>query len=134
MPNKPHVPTEKTRKQVQVLVAAGIPEIVIGKILGLCNDIKSISDNTLRKYYADEIEYGTQVVIGNVAGKVYEAAMSGNMAAAFFLLKTRGGWRETNRTELTGPDGKPIETKADTSKLEEAFDRLEKKIASGAGK
>jgi hypothetical protein len=36
-------------------------------------------------------------------------AISGqHPAATFFWLKTRAGWRETDRLEHTGPNGQPV--------------------------
>lgn len=34
----------------------------------------------------------------------------GSIAAAIFWANTRCGWKETNVTELTGPDGRPVQT------------------------
>ncbi len=44
----------------------------------------------------------------------YEAGLSENgCAGSIFALKNMG-WKDTNRTELTGPDGKPIQHEAIT--------------------
>ncbi len=34
-----------------------------------------------------------------------------------FWMKTQAGWRETNRTELTGKDGKPLPQPANTATM-----------------
>ncbi len=39
-----------------------------------------------------------------------------------FFLKTQAGWRETNRTELTGADGKPIEHSVSQKPIREYTD------------
>ena len=47
----------------------------------------------------------------NMAGnKLLSKVRRGNLGAICFYLKTQAGYRETNRTELTGADGGPIET------------------------
>jgi len=47
-----------------------------------------------------------------VADNLYNIATNpdhkSSAAAAMFWMKTRLGWRETNRTEVTGPDGQPL--------------------------
>ena len=44
-----------------------------------------------------------------VGGRLMSLIKEGNSAATIFWLKAKCGWRETNRTELTGVDGKPIQ-------------------------
>lgn len=44
-----------------------------------------------------------------VGGRLMSLIKKGNAAATIFWLKAKCGWRETNRTELTGIDGKPIQ-------------------------
>lgn len=60
---------------------------------------------------SDPLKRGRAVALTNVAKSLYQQATSGNMAAICFYLKTRGGkrWREKDRVEVTGKDGKPIE-------------------------
>jgi len=53
---------------------------------------------------------GKAKAIYDVASGLLETAKKGNLTARMFYLKTQAGWREANRTELTGPDGKPIQT------------------------
>jgi hypothetical protein len=36
--------------------------------------------------------------------------MSGNVSAQIFWLKAQGGWREADRLEITGADGKDLLT------------------------
>ncbi len=43
-----------------------------------------------------------------LAGVAYDIAMEGDVKMLIFLLKTRLGWRETNRLEVTGNDGAPV--------------------------
>ncbi|MGQ4834762.1 MAG: hypothetical protein ACP6IS_12830 [Candidatus Asgardarchaeia archaeon] len=52
---------------------------------------------------------GKAKAIYDVASGLLETAKKGNLTARMFYLKTQAGWREANRTELTGPNGKPIQ-------------------------
>jgi hypothetical protein len=93
-----HEPTASTRKQVSSMSMAGIRQEVIA-------DIIDIDPKTLRKYYRKELDHATAKVITSVAGKLYEQCMGGNTSAMMFLLKTRGGWRESDQEQQK--DGSP---------------------------
>jgi hypothetical protein len=67
-----------------------------------------INGQTLRKAFKAELKDGETVVMSAVKGKLVQKAMNGDNACMFFLLKTRGGWRETNNHQLLGRDGQPI--------------------------
>ena len=89
-----HVPTEEQRATVTELVAAGVPVAAIGRIIKL-------SERTLYRHYADELKAGREVANGRVALTAYRLALSGDCpAATFFWLKTRAGWRETQRLQV----------------------------------
>jgi hypothetical protein len=107
-----HCPTAETREIVENMALCGSytqPEIAA--------QLK-ISDETLRKYYREELDK-RRIVLARVGKTVVQAALEGNIIAAMFVCKTQLGWRETNRTELTGADGGPIETKKiDTPEFE----------------
>jgi hypothetical protein len=106
-------PTDKDKKQVLIMSGIGLTHDQISKIIG-------ISDETLRKYYADELETGESRMNAQVAQNLFSIATSkdtGAVAAAMFWMKTRAKWRETTRNELTGADGGSIKTEA-TSKVD----------------
>lgn len=89
-----HVPTEEQRQAVRVMAAAGCMYITIAQRIG-------VSEATLYKHYQDELDYGSDFVRAELVGKTYERAIHGDcVASTFFLLKTRFGFRETNRTEV----------------------------------
>lgn len=48
---------------------------------------------------------GQAKAIAAVAQNVLTQAMDGNLSAAFFYLKTRGGWRETQTVDNISSDG-----------------------------
>ena len=100
-----HIPTEQQRKMVQSMVGFGITLEQIGKIIGCERD-------TLMRHYRDELDTGVARANSLVAQNLFSIATSkgqGSVAAAIFWMKTRARWRETDRLELTGPDGRPIE-------------------------
>lgn len=84
----PHEPTIETRAKVSALVAFGIKQESIARMLG-------ISDETLRKYYDHEIHTGLENAIDEVANVLFSKAVDDrDLAACTFFLKTRGRWRE----------------------------------------
>jgi hypothetical protein len=106
LPKKPgrksHVPTEVTRQQVLEFSGMGMTHVQIAKLL-------MISSMTLYKYYRHELDIAEARMNFNVANNLYNIATSKEhksaAQAAIFWMKARGRWRETNRTEVTGPDG-----------------------------
>jgi DNA-binding XRE family transcriptional regulator len=119
MSRKPHEPTDKDRKQVTLMAGIGLTHDQIAKIIG-------ISDETLRKYYAEELELAAAKMNAQVAQNLYSIATSkgaGAVASAIFWMKSRGGWREVDRREITGANGAPIQLEAKrTIKLDDMDD------------
>jgi hypothetical protein len=99
---KKHEPTQHDRDTAKRLAALGCPHEDIAKRL-------KISADTLVKYYQAELDEGRIDANTSIAGSLFKQAKEGNTVAAMFWLKTRAGWRETNRTELTGADGGAVE-------------------------
>lgn len=88
---------------VRAMAAYGVPQVEIGKVLG-------ISDRTLRDACREELDRAAVEANAKVAEICFKMATSGKVpAATFFWLKTRAGWREVNRQEHTGSDGGPIQ-------------------------
>ena len=99
-------PDERTRRQVETMCGFGIPVAEVAKVVG-------VAENTLRKYYPDEISVGAIKADAKVAEALFKKAIGdgqGSVAAAIFWMKTRRGWRETNVTEVVGPNGGPLQT------------------------
>lgn len=100
----PFEPTDEQRRIVNVMAAGGFQQLAIAQALG-------ISDNTLRKYFAEELEAGGSKAHAMVVGNLYRQATKDDpraTPAAIFWAKTRLGWKDTNAVELSGPDGGPI--------------------------
>lgn len=98
-----HNPTSETRMTVKMLSAVGIKyEDIAAKL--------EITDDTLRKHYRKELDEGRIDANATIGQTLFQQAKNGNTTAAIFWLKTRAQWRETDRLEVTGVDGKAIET------------------------
>lgn len=67
-----------------------------------------ISADTIQRHYATEFAEGRMDAVDKVASGVLKRAMEGSIPDSFFFLKCRGGWSQ--RVELTGKDGGPIQT------------------------
>ena len=75
--------------------------------------------NTLKKHYPEELELGLARANAVIGGTLFAEAKKGNITAAIFWMKTRGGWRETNRIEHSG--GTSLEVRQlDTTRLSDA--------------
>lgn len=96
-----HEPTEENRLLVQQLSAVGT------RFEDIAIELE-ISADTLTKYYRKELDKGRIKANAKVAQGLYNQAINGNTAASMFWLKTRAGWAETNKHEITGADGSPI--------------------------
>ncbi len=98
---KPYNPTTAQRNSVAVWASIGTPHDVMAAQLG-------IAKMTLEKAFAHELKNGKAITDKAVAKSLYQKAITGNVAAMIFWCKTRLGWRETSRTEVTGADGGPL--------------------------
>jgi hypothetical protein len=58
------------------------------------------------------LDEARETMVDNAEGELYEQALSGNTSALIFFLKTQGKRRGyTERQEVTGADGGPVETR-----------------------
>ena len=106
-PQKQYDP--KIAGTVRALRTFGVPIPTICRTIQQ-NELGKISQNTLRKLYAKELEEGE--ALGD--SKLYETAFSiatkqKNVTMLIFLMKTRLGLKETERHEVTGEDGGPVQ-------------------------
>lgn len=84
------------------MASYGVPQEDIGRVIG-------VSHVTVRKYYRNELDTSVARANAKVAETCYAMATSGKVpAATFFWLKTRAGWRETDRLEHIGEGGGPV--------------------------
>lgn len=114
MPRKAHKPTDQQRALVEAMAAYGIPQEDIGRVVG-------VSHPTLRKYYKKELANGAPKVNARVGKFLFHAATGDALKdepakltgadcvrAAIFVAKTRMGYKESIRQELTDGDGNPL--------------------------
>lgn len=96
-PGRPaYEPTEKERRQVKTLAGMGIPDYDIAKVLG-------VSEPTMRKYFAHELEVGHIEANAQVAQSLFKQAThpeKPNVVAAIFWMKCRAGWKEAESAPL----------------------------------
>ena len=95
-----HMPTDKTRAEVKAMASFGQPQEDMADYIG-------VSIPTLRKHYADDLQFGAMRANMAVAGKLHSAATSKEhtsptVTAAIWWSKTRMGWKETMAHEHAG--------------------------------
>jgi hypothetical protein len=78
----PFVPTEHQRKTVETLAAFLVPQPTICDLL----EDGGVSENTLRKYFKDELENGRERVKARLMSALLAAADRGNVRALTFLV------------------------------------------------
>lgn len=117
-----YVPDDKTRKRVHNMSAAGIPQIRIAEVLG-------IGTKTLVKYYPKEMDGALEGLADLAVGGLAHALRQKKPWAICFFLKTRFkqyGWSE--RKELTGADGKPLDLRGLTDEQLATLDAAQRII------
>jgi hypothetical protein len=108
MSRNAHKPTAESRNMVQLLTGMGSGADDVARVLG-------VTARTIFRHYRVELDRGVAVANMNVAQSLYRKAMGNgpqSVAACIFWMKTRGGWREVDRREITGADGGPIDLRA----------------------
>jgi hypothetical protein len=97
-------PTDSERKQVEALSGYGLP---IEQIAVLVRD--GIHIDTLRAHFATELVSGKAKANGQVGKTLFQKVMAGDTTAAIWWSKTQMRWAETQKHEVTGADGAPLE-------------------------
>ena len=96
--------TPAERKQVEALSGYGLP---IEQIAVLVRD--GIHVDTLRAHFATELVSGKAKANSGVGRTLFQKAMGGDTAAMIWWSKTQMRWAETQKHEVTGADGAPLE-------------------------
>jgi hypothetical protein len=97
-------PTVAERKQVEALSGYGLP---IEQIGALVRD--GIHIDTLRAHFSSELVSGKSKANAQVGKTLFQKVMAGDTTAAIWWSKTQMRWAETQKHELTGADGVPLE-------------------------
>jgi hypothetical protein len=93
------------RAQVEAMAGFGISEAEIARVL-------QITPDKMHSLYAKELKSAATRVNARVAENLFRKAIGDgkeSVTAAIFWLKTRAGWKESQRHELSGPEKRPIE-------------------------
>ncbi len=89
--------TQAMRERVRSYAAIGLKHDDISKIIGC-------SAKTLRLHFRNELDRAAIEANANVAGKLYQTAMTGNVAAMMFWLRARAGWKDSTTHAPSLPD------------------------------
>ncbi len=102
-------PSEEQLKLVMQLAAFGLRQ---AQICLFIKDAKGhpISEPTLRKHFSTELETGKLKANVKVAETLYRKAIGGDTTSIIFWLKSQAGWKDTQRVELTGANGGPVQS------------------------
>ncbi|MDB9704591.1 hypothetical protein OAA86_11030 [Rhodospirillales bacterium] len=84
---KPYTPNQKDRDIIAMMTASGIPQVNIGRCIGI--DVK-----TMKKYYKTVMECSGDMANAKVAQSLFNQAINGNTSAAIWWTKSRMGWKE----------------------------------------
>lgn len=99
---RPRIPFgEDEHEQVRLLARVGTKQEIIATIMGCSVD-------TLQRRFAEELAEGKESAHAMVAASLFTKAMAGDTTAIIWYEKTRRGFFETSRKEVTGADGAPI--------------------------
>lgn len=101
---KPFLPTDAERKQVEAMSGYGVP---FEQIAALVRD--GIDIDTLRKYFSPELINGKAKANAQVGKGIFQKAMAGDTTAQIWWSKTQMRWAETQKHEITGANGVPLE-------------------------
>lgn len=104
----PFVPTDAQRKKVYKYASVGVPQEFIARLIINPETKSGIGLATLNKYFRDELDLASTKATADVGGALYKNAISGNVTAQIFWMKTRAGWKETDKLEVSGTDGAPL--------------------------
>jgi hypothetical protein len=100
---KPHEPTEHQRGQAKSLAGFGVTVKEIAALMG-------IDQETLTKYYQDDMDAGRATANARVSSRLFDrATKEGDTTAMIWWTKARMKWSEKTEHEHTGAGGGPIQ-------------------------
>jgi hypothetical protein len=105
-----HEVTSRSRAQVQVMHAHGIPHRIIAKVIGC-------APKTLRKHYREDLRDASLQVEASMGAVIVAAARNGAWGAAKYWLMTNSKdprWRTPEPHSLSGdPNAPPVQISAE---------------------
>jgi hypothetical protein len=123
----PFQPTDAERKQVEALAGYGL---TVEMIRHLVRD--GIALDTLFAHFRVELDAGRAKANAQVGKRLFQKVMEGDTTAMIWWTKTQMRWSETQKVEITGAQGGPIQS-VDLSKVStEALLELSKAISDAA--
>jgi hypothetical protein len=119
----PKTLTDKQRDEVETLA----PFLSIEQIADYFGMSKPTFYSIMERDDDISLRYkrGRAKVVADISNSLIMKAREGDNACMFFYLKTQAGWRETEKVEISGPNGGPIQTKMDaTLSPEDAYRKM----------
>jgi len=104
-------PTDEERAQVKKLAGFGLPHDMIRHLVR-----DGIALETLYAHFRPELDSGKAETSSQITGRLFAKAMAGDTASLIWWTKTQLRWSETQKVEVTGANGGPVQT-VDFSKL-----------------
>lgn len=98
MKTKPRI--EIDLDEVETLASRGLTQQQIADALGISVDTL-YSRKRENQDFQEAIKRGQAKGVASVSNKLYESAMRGEAWAVCFFLKTKGGYKETQKVEMT---------------------------------
>lgn len=102
---KKYQPNETDRRIAEALAQYGVPHEQIAARIGISRPI-------LDQHYSEYMRKAEAAANNNIARTLYQQAVGNeekgiapNVSALIFWCKTRMGWRETQKMDLTSSDG-----------------------------
>jgi hypothetical protein len=93
-----HIPSDESKRLVETSAGLGLPHEQIGALIG-------IDDKTLRKHYRTELDLGKAKASAQIAKTLFNKAQGGDTTALIWWTKAQMRWAETQKQEVSGPDG-----------------------------
>jgi hypothetical protein len=109
--NPPHRPA-RVFTAIEIAECKDLADVLSQKQLAM---YFGCTPNTLRAAFdrqhdlSEAYRKGKALGITRVAKSLAQKALDGDVNAAKFYLSHQAGWTETKRTEISGPDGDPID-------------------------
>jgi hypothetical protein len=98
-------PTDEERAQVKKFSGFGLPHDMIRLLVR-----DGIALETLYAHFRPELDSGKAQANADITGRLYAKAMAGDTSSLIWWTKAQLRWSETQKVEVTGADGGPVQT------------------------